>query len=82
MAFLFDINHTFGYYELKLTEGSMKPIDVIEYFGSQEKAAKALGMKQPNISKWLTRGVVPELRQYQIEKLTRGKLKVSIGDSK
>lgn len=53
----------------------MKPQEVIEYFGSQEKAAKALGIKQPNLSLWLKAGAVPELRQYQIEKITNGKLK-------
>lgn len=56
----------------------MRPQEVIEYFGSQVSAAKALKVKQPSIAVWLKTGVVPELRQYQIEKLTRGKLKASI----
>ena len=56
----------------------MKPKDVIEFFGTQEKTAKALGMAQPNISKWVKSGEVPKLRQYQIEKVTKGKLKCNI----
>lgn len=55
-------------------EVRVKPKDVIEFFGTQEKTAKALGMAQPNISKWVKSGEVPKLRQYQIEKVTKGKL--------
>lgn len=55
----------------------MKPLEVIEYFGSQDKAAKALSISQPALSKWVKSGEVPKLRQYQIEKVTNGKLKTS-----
>lgn len=53
----------------------MKPLDVIKYFGTQEKTADALGVTQQAIASWVKKGVIPELRQYQIEKITGGKLK-------
>ena len=53
----------------------MKPKDVINHFGSQTEAAKELRVSQPAIAKWVANGKVPELRQYQIEKITKGKLK-------
>lgn len=55
----------------------MKPKQVVEYFGTQEKTAKALGMAQQSIAAWVKLGKVPKLRQYQIEKVTKGKLKCS-----
>ena len=54
----------------------MKPKEVIDYFGSQVAVAKILRMKQPSVALWVKNNEVPELRQYQIEKLTNGKLKV------
>lgn len=48
--------------------------DVIKHFGTQTKAADALGLSQPSVSEWQQRGI-PFLRQLHIEKLTKGKLK-------
>ena len=45
----------------------------IRHFGSQAKLAKALGIKPPSVSVWGERP--PMLRQFQIERLTGGKLK-------
>lgn len=53
----------------------MTPDQVIEYYGTQRKAAEALGVTQPAISTWLRKGRVPETRQYQIEVRTGGQLK-------
>lgn len=53
----------------------MKPEEVVEFFETQEKAALALGVTQQAISAWLKRGEIPELRKYQIEKITKGKIK-------
>ena len=53
----------------------MKTDDVIAEFKTQEALAKQLGIKQPSIAKWVKTGVVPYLRQLQIESLTGGALK-------
>lgn len=54
----------------------MTPQQVIEYFETQEKTAKALGVTQQSVAAWVKFGEVPKLRQYQIEKVTKGKLRV------
>lgn len=54
----------------------MEPEQVIEYFGTRKKTAKALGIAQQSIAAWVKLGKVPKLRQYQIEKVTGGKLRV------
>lgn len=54
----------------------MTPDQVISFFETQEKAAKALGITQQAVARWVASGEVPSLRQYQIEKVTNGKLKV------
>ena len=46
---------------------------VIEHYGSQHKAAEALGLSQPSIANWKDRP--PPLRQLQIEAATDGALK-------
>lgn len=52
----------------------MKKDEAIAYYGTQIKLAQALGISQAAISKWPDK--VPLLRQYQIERLTGGALKV------
>lgn len=47
--------------------------DLIKHFGTQTKAAKALGLKQPSVANW--RDGIPEIRQLQIERLTKGALR-------
>ncbi|HFI2197490.1 TPA: Cro/CI family transcriptional regulator [Pseudomonas aeruginosa] len=49
----------------------MTKAQAIEHFGSISKLAKALGISYEAIRQWEE---VPELRQYQIERLTKGKL--------
>lgn len=46
---------------------------VIGHFGSQRKAADALGLAQPSVANWGE--YPPPLRQLQIEALTGGKLR-------
>lgn len=53
----------------------MKIDQVIKHFGSQVAAADALGVQQPTISNWKTRGRIPHIQQIRIEHLTSGKLK-------
>ncbi|WP_429135662.1 Cro/CI family transcriptional regulator [Aeromonas veronii] len=53
----------------------MKTADAVAHFGGIAPLAKALGMKTQAISQWKEK--VPELRSYQIEVLTGGKLKAA-----
>jgi DNA-binding transcriptional regulator YdaS (Cro superfamily) len=50
----------------------MKKSEAIRHFGSQTKLAVAINVSQAAISKWPEN--VPELRAYQIERLTNGEL--------
>lgn len=53
----------------------MKVKELIDLYGTQKAVAKALGVSAVSVHKWVKAGVIPELRQYQIEKITKGKLK-------
>ena len=53
----------------------MKLDQAIAHFGSQAALAEALGVKQPAVSMWKTRGKIPPLQQLRIQHVTRGKLK-------
>ncbi len=48
---------------------------LIAHFGSQVAAADSLGVTQPTLSNWKTRGKIPHLQQLRIEHSTKGKLK-------
>ena len=54
---------------------TMKTKTAQQYYGSRKALAEALGVTVGAISLW--GDDVPELRQYQLEVLTRGKLKAS-----
>ena len=56
----------------------MSPKQLVEFFGTQTAAAKALGIEQPTISGWVTDGEIPIIRQYQIELATNGALRASL----
>ncbi|ABX47947.1 Cro/Cl family transcriptional regulator [Shewanella sp. NKUCC05_KAH] len=49
--------------------------DAVKFYGSQTKLAQVLNIKPSAISQWGED--VPELRAYQIERLTDGALKVN-----
>jgi hypothetical protein len=53
----------------------MSPKNVVQYFGSQVAAAKALGVYQSSVAEWVANGCIPEVRQYQIELATNGQLR-------
>jgi DNA-binding transcriptional regulator YdaS (Cro superfamily) len=53
----------------------MKIDNAIAHFGSQVALADALGVQQPAVSMWKSRGAIPHLQQIRIEHLTKGKLK-------
>ena len=55
----------------------MKFDQVIKHFGSQVAAAAALGVTQPSLSNWKSRGRIPHLQQLRIEHITGGKLKAA-----
>lgn len=50
---------------------------LIKHFGSQVAAADALGVTQPTLSNWKSRGRIPNLQQLRIQHITRGKLKAN-----
>ncbi len=52
--------------------------ELIEYFGSVSATARALGVKDPSVSEWRASGVVPELRQYQAQIATGGRLRADV----
>lgn len=49
--------------------------DAVAHFGSLAKMGRALGISTAATARWSNNDRVPMLRQYQIEKLTKGKLK-------
>lgn len=53
----------------------MKIEQVIKFFGSQVALAEALGVQQPAVSMWKSRGRIPHLQQLRLEHITHGKLK-------
>ena len=55
----------------------MKTQDVIQFFGTQVKAAEALGMSQSGIASWDE--YPPENRQLLVEHITNGALKAEPG---
>ncbi len=55
----------------------MKFDELIAHFGSQVAAADALGVTQPTLSNWKTRGRIPHLQQLRIEHHTGGKLRAA-----
>lgn len=56
----------------KAKEVGMTKTQVIKHFGSVSALAKALSVTYEAVRQW---DDVPELRQYQIERITKGALK-------
>lgn len=52
----------------------MTTVEAIKHFGSAAELADALGVKPPSISQWGERP--PVRRQYEIQEITNGELKV------
>lgn len=53
----------------------MRTIEAAAFFGSKKKLADALLINPSAVTQW--GDLVPEARQYQIQVLTKGKLKAS-----
>lgn len=51
----------------------MKKADVINHYGSVAAVAKKLGTSDVAIYKW--HDIIPKVRAYELERLTKGKLK-------
>jgi DNA-binding transcriptional regulator YdaS (Cro superfamily) len=47
---------------------------LIKHFGTQQKAANAIGIDQTAISKWHKAAYIPFTRQFQIQIITGGVL--------
>jgi len=58
----------------------MEAQHAIEHYGTQQRLADALDVRQSNVSKWMKKGI-PYLRQLQIQVLTKGKLKANKSQS-
>lgn len=56
-------------------EKAMKPNDLLTIYETQRDVAKALNISPPSVNRWFATGQIPLLRQYQFEKITKGKLK-------
>jgi transcriptional repressor of cell division inhibition gene dicB len=54
----------------------MKKSEVIEFFGGTQETADALGIRYQSVREW-PEDRVPEGRQYQIQLLSKGKLKAA-----
>jgi hypothetical protein len=50
--------------------------EAVKYFGTQSELARALSISQASIAGWGDEP--PELRQLQLHRMTRGKLRASI----
>ena len=55
----------------------MTTSDVIRHYGTQQKVADALGIRQGSVSGWGE--YPPALRQLQLQRLTNGRLKAEPG---
>lgn len=51
--------------------------EAIKHYGTQAKLAAALGIRQPSISGWGE--FPPDIRQLQLQQITKGKLKAEPG---
>lgn len=59
---------------LRLIVGGMNKTAVIEFFGSQRKAAEALGITTQAISMW--KDPIPEGVAYKVQVMSMGRLRV------
>lgn len=54
----------------------MTKSEAIEFWGSQQAVADAIDIKQPSVAEWADgEHGIPPLRQIQLEKASRGRLK-------
>lgn len=58
----------------------MKPETAIDWAGSQAELAKRLGITPSAVSQWVSDGIVPEGRAYQIQVISAGAVRVDPAD--
>lgn len=56
--------------------------EVLTHFGSGASVCRELGLHRTAYNTWKSRGYIPRLQQYRIERITEGKLKVDVGVKK
>lgn len=56
----------------------MNTDDLVKHFGSRDKAEAQLGIYRQLWDHW-RKGGIPKMRQFQIQVLTRGRLKATNG---
>lgn len=53
----------------------MTPDDLLKFFGTKAEIARALGPEPASVGEWFKNNSVPELRQYQVELVSKGRLR-------
>lgn len=53
--------------------------EAVQFYGSGRQICMALGISPQNYTHWRSRGFIPGLQQYRLEKLSEGKLKSDDG---
>ena len=61
--------------EACLTMEAMTPDDLLKFFGTKAEIARALGIKLTSVCEWFDNDFIPELRQYQVELVSKGRLR-------
>lgn len=56
----------------------MTPADLLARWKTQLAVAVALGVSQAAVAQWVQAGKVPMRRQFQVQILTRGKLRADV----
>lgn len=57
---------------------AMKPEDLLNHIPTKAEIARAFGCLPQSINDWFKAGEVPEVRQYQAQIITKGKLKADM----
>jgi hypothetical protein len=56
----------------------MKPKNLLQVWPTQAEIARALQITEASVSAWFKNDEVPLMRQFQVEKLTKGKLRAHV----
>ncbi len=56
----------------------MQAQEVVTHYGGISKVAKELGISYQAVRGWIQKGEVPEGRQWQLQAMSGGTLKVSV----